>query len=107
MADEVCLPESAIAWQLRGSWGSLKEVGISLAGRGRIRGYVVYVATTNAYALIWDGRGELHVPLQRVQAVRSIHFHEDWGRPVGPPPRRQTILPWIHPGQLALDIPAT
>lgn len=97
--------ERAIAWELRGAWASRREVVVVLMPAAdrprRLRGYVQRVAATDAYALVWDGVAEAHVPLALVLAVRSPHFSapED-GDPVGPPPVR--VVRALLEGQLSL-----
>jgi hypothetical protein len=61
--------------------------------RSRIRGYVRSVAATAAFALLWDGTGDSHVPLALVRSVRKPHFNapED-GTPVVPPPPREVVI---------------
>jgi hypothetical protein len=84
--------ESQIAWELRGCWAGFREVGLSLRGGRRIRGYVTHVAVTDAFALVWDGTGDIHVPLVLVLAVHRPHFHEaTWGPAVPPPLRPEPI----------------
>lgn len=98
------LTESAAAWELRAAWAARWEVVLVVGRARRHRGYVEHVAPSSAFALLWDGRGLLHVPCSLVRAVRRPHFHEtDWGQPVGPPPEREP-LPLPMPGQLALDV---
>lgn len=103
--------EAAVAWELRGAWAGLREVVVVWAD-GRMRGYVVHVASTDAYALLWTevkvdtkGRrvlGERHVPLEIVLAVRRPHHSapED-GVAVTPPPPPEPII--TTPGQLSFD----
>lgn len=93
--------ESAVAWELRAAWAGLREVALSLPRR-RLRCYVVRVAPTDAFAVVWDGRAELHVPLARVRAVRRPHFHEGDGPALQPPPRPGDRELRQMPGQLAL-----
>lgn len=105
--NDVAYTERAAAWELRGAWGTQREVVIVMEGkRGRVRGYVEHVAASNAYALIFDGRGSAHVPLAFVATVRRPHFHEpDDGDPVPRPARApREGLPYVHPGQLSFDI---
>lgn len=97
------LPESSAAWELRGAWAAQREVALSLRGEARLRGYVTHVAPTDAFALLWDGALEVHVPCALVRAVRSPHFHEEgWGPPVAPPGARPVLE--ALPGQLAFDL---
>jgi hypothetical protein len=93
--------EAAVAWELRGSWASQRQVALVLKA-GRVRGYVEHVAATGAYALVWDGRDVVHVPLALVLAVARPHFHEDAGTLL--PRGRDPVLlgPPPHEGQLAL-----
>jgi hypothetical protein len=102
------LPEAAVAWELRGAWAAAREVVLVLgraAGRPpRVRGYVQHVAATGAFALVWDGGGESHVPLALVRAVRRPHFHEARdGGAVAPPPLRPRA-PAQLPGQLTMEL---
>lgn len=96
------LPEAAVAWELRTAWAKQRDVGLSLRGGRRVRGYVVHVAPSGAFALVWDGTGDLHVPTGVVLAVHRPHYHEpEWGAPVAPPMRGPAI-PVPMAGQLAL-----
>lgn len=63
------------------------------ADRARVRGYVRSVAPTCAYALVWDGTDDAHIPLALVRTVRRPHFSspED-GDPVTPPPPREVVV---------------
>lgn len=98
--------ERALAWDLRAAWAGGWDVGLTLRGGRRFRCRVERVAATGAFAVVWDGRGELHVPVARVLAVARPHFHEPaWGAAVTPrsSERRPTIaLPM--PGQRAFDV---
>lgn len=98
-------PESAVGWELRGAWASRREIVATLrADRPRIRGYVEHVAATDAFALIWDGAGMAHAPIERVLSIRSPHFSEPAdGEPVAPPARRRAIVTQ-PPEQLELDL---
>jgi hypothetical protein len=92
---------SAVTWQLRGAWASRREV--VLVGVD-VRGYIEHVAPTGSFALVWDGAGLIHVPADRVLAVRVPHFHEDGDTPsVAPPPPRSVHAP-PPPGQLAFNL---
>lgn len=90
--------ESAVAWDLRGALAGGWEVVLALPRRRRVRGYVTHVAPTDAFALVWDGAGELHVPLGLVRSVRRPHFHEDAGAPVARPDAPE--LPAAMAGQV-------
>ena len=93
--------EAAAAWELRAAWASGREVLLSLP-RARVRGRVEHVASTGAFALVWDGAGEVHVPCALVRSVRAAHFHEG-GEPVEPRRRGPALEP-PPPGQLALPV---
>lgn len=100
-------PESAIAWELRTEWALGREVALSLTRRPPVRGYVEHVAPSGAFILLWDGLGQLHVPVGLVAAIYRPHFHEaGWGPRVEPRaeslPRRVVQLP----NQLAFDFDA-
>lgn len=93
-----------MAWELRTAWASQREViVVCAADRQRVRGYVQHVAPTDAFALVWDGRGDAHVPLALVLAVRRPHFSapEDGGR-VEPPERPPPIV--VLAGQLQFEM---
>lgn len=96
--------EGVAAWQLRAAWVRRREVSCALVGGDRVRGYVLHVSASGAYALVWDGAGEVHVPCALVLTVRRPHFQEPLdGKPVAPPPPREAIaLP--SAGQLALAV---
>jgi hypothetical protein len=98
--------ELALAWDLRAAWAGGWNVGLTLRGGRRVRCRVERVAASGAFAVVWDGRGELHVPIARVLAVARPHFHEPaWGPAVAPRSggeRRAIALPM--PGQLAFDV---
>ncbi len=99
--------ERAAAWELRAAWARHREVVVVLDRQaGRVRGFVEHVSATNAYALVWDGHGTVHLPCALVRAVRVPHEHETaWGEPVAPPPPRSIVaLPYVHPDQLALPV---
>lgn len=93
--------EQAIAWELRGAWGSGREVSIRLNEAlhpvvPRVRGRVVFVSVTGAYALVSDGGGDpWHVPCAAVLAVRRPHFSE-------PLDRLTAERAEVFPGQLEL-----
>jgi hypothetical protein len=71
------------------------------ADRQRIRGYVVHVAPSFAFALLWDGEAEAHIPLALVLGVHRPHFLEPLdGKAVSAPPARQTIA--VMAGQMML-----
>lgn len=96
--------ERALAWDLRAAWAGGWDVGLTLRGGRRVRCRVERVAATGAFAVVWDGRGELHVPVARLLAVARPHFHEPaWGSAV---PRRSDPAPIVlaSPGQLAFDV---
>lgn len=94
--------EAAAAWELRGAWAAQREVVVT-AGRWRVRGFVAHVAPTGAFAMVWDGRDEVHVPLAQVGAVRRPHFTEPMDGAAVPRPAPRRALPML-PGQLALDL---
>lgn len=95
--------------ELRAAWATQREVIVTLsrgphtghavpdlrdapADRGTLRGYVVRVAASGAYALLWDGRAEAHVPAVLVGNVRKPYrLNAEDGSPVEPPPPRQPI----------------
>lgn len=94
--------ESEAAWELRGAWAAFREVVVSWPG-GRVRGYVQHVSATDAFALIWDGVREMHIPLVVVSNIRRPHFSEPLdGEPVPRPPERKTI--YVFSGQLEFDL---
>lgn len=91
--------EAAVAWELRGAWATQREVVVVMQGsagrtadtrdapadRARVRGYVEHVAPTDAFAKMWDGSGDVHVPIVRVATVRKPSFSEPLdGNPVAP-----------------------
>lgn len=101
---QVAYTERAAAWELRGAWATQVEVVVVLeADRGRVRGYVEHVAASNAYALIWDGIGNAHVPLSMVATVRYPHFHEPLDGERVARPEREPRIPAQIPGQLAFE----
>lgn len=103
MDDALRRRESEVAWELRGAWATLRELVVVWPG-GRVRGFVEYVAPTDAFCLMWDGRGTIHVPLGLLPSVRRPHFHEPAdGEPVVPPMIRQRV-PLPMPGQLSLPL---
>jgi hypothetical protein len=98
--------ERVCAWELRTAWALRREVVLVMGERGRVRGYVQHVAPTDAFALVWDGRGEVHLPCALVATVRRPHFSEPLdGEPVGavPVPEVRQAPPPMD-GQLALDL---
>lgn len=101
------LIERNVALELMDAWRTRREVIVVLtapragkredaphapADRSRVRGYVQSVAATCAFALLWDGVADAHIPLALVRAVRVPHFAapED-GAPVSAPPPRVVI----------------
>lgn len=96
--------ESAAAWELRGALAAVREIVVAWPG-GRVRGYVEHVSPTDAFALVWDGRSTIHVPLTLGPSVRRPHFHEDDVSEAVAPPARRVRRPMS--GQLAfvLDDP--
>jgi hypothetical protein len=94
-----------LSWDLRAAWAGGWDVGLTLRGGRRLRCRVERVAASGAFAIVWDGRGELHVPVARVLAVARPHFHEPgWA---GAVPRRESRARPIvlaPPGQLAFDV---
>lgn len=100
--------ERNVALELMAAWAKQQEVIVVLtaprgapregaldapADRSRVRGYVLSVAATCAFALMWDGADDAHIPLALVRAVRRPHFNapED-GDPVSPPPPREVLV---------------
>lgn len=93
--------EDEVAWELRGHWATLREVVVVWPG-GRVRGYVQHVAPTDAFALIWDGLRETHIPLAVVADVHRPHWTEELdGKPVSKPERH---VIFVYPGQLQFDL---
>lgn len=92
--------ESAVAWELRTAMALVREVVVVVDGdRRHVRGYVVGVAASDAFAVVWDGAGDAHFPMERILAVRRPHFSEPLdGRRVSPPSRRGVL---VLDGQLA------
>lgn len=101
----------AAGW-MRTAWGAQYEVVVALDGarpgpdipgspadRKAVRGYVEHVASTGAFALVWDGRAIAHVPMRRVMSVLRAHYSMD-GNPVSPRAREPIIM---YDGQLAFD----
>lgn len=104
-------PTPEVVWELRTAWGACRETIVILtspragvrpavpgvmgapADRARVRGYVTSVAATGAYALLWDGVGETHIPCALVADVRRPYFaNPEDGLPVTPPPPRVVIV---------------
>lgn len=100
--------ESSVAIELLAAWAAQREVIVVLmahratsridlpgapADRSRVRGYVRSVAPTCAYALVWDGIDDTHIPLALVRAIRRPYFNspED-GESVPPPPLREILI---------------
>jgi hypothetical protein len=112
--ESVAATERAVAWDLRGAWARRLEVVLVMAAdRERLRGYVEHVASTGAFALVWDGSHAVHAPLALVRAVRrptafqpghAQHEPAD-GEPVGQPRQRAPAIPAPMPGQLSFDFP--
>lgn len=97
--------EADCAWELRGHWATLREV-VVVWPDGRVRGYVEHVTPTDVFALVWDGRATVHVPLGLLPAVRQPHFDEPLdGNAVSPPPswRERMTVPHVA-GQLAFRL---
>lgn len=63
------------------------------ADRSRVRGYVRSIAPTCAFALMWDGTDDAHIPLALVRAVRRPYFdNPEDGEHVTPPPPREVVV---------------
>lgn len=102
---ELIRQEAAAAWELR--LRSLRGTETVLAlerGEPRLRGYVVAVSATGAFADVDDARWEepRRVLIADVEAIRTPHFHEE-----GPEPPRSRPVRWRgrepeFPGQLRL-----
>lgn len=93
--------EDRLAWELRGYMVTLREIVVAWPG-GRIRGYVQYVAPTDAFTLIWDGLRETHIPVLIISSIRRPHYHEPLdGKPVERPQRH---VIFVYPGQLQFDL---
>jgi hypothetical protein len=97
---------------MRTAWGAQYEVVVALkdarpgpdipgspADRKTVRGYIEHVASTGAFALMWDGGSIVHVPTQRVMGVLRTHYSME-GKPVSPREREPIIM---YNGQLAFD----
>jgi hypothetical protein len=70
---------------MQGAHAGTVDVRDAPADRARVRGYVEHVAASSAFAKLWDGSGDVHVPLVRVASVRRPHFNEPLdGSPVTP-----------------------
>lgn len=73
--------------------GKKQDAPYAPADRSKVRGYVQSISATWAFALVWDGTGQAHVPLALVRAIRipfMINNPED-GEPVAAPPPRGVI----------------
>jgi hypothetical protein len=93
--------ENVVAGRLRVHMVLLDEV-VLVWPDGRVRGYVDYVAMSDAFCLVWNGEDFIHVPLGLLPTVRKPHFHEDGQEPkVALPPRRVRVPVQLE-GQLEL-----
>lgn len=102
MSGEPARLEAALAWDLRGAWAGGWPVACTTRDGARLLGRVEHVAATCAFALLWDGREQVHVPVALLRSVRRPHFHEDGPAPA--PRARAPRLELPHPGQLAIPV---
>lgn len=103
MSYELDRDEQAYAWELRAAWALGRVLVLSLDERcviPRVRGTVCRVATTGAFVLMDDGRGDpVHVPCALIRAIRRPHFSE----PNDAEPHQLTLDDEL-PGQLSFEV---
>lgn len=67
-----------MAWELRTAWAKRTKVALVIdADITHVQGIVKRVSPTDAFVLMDDGKSDfIHIPINRIQAVRKPHFHE-------------------------------
>lgn len=100
-AREPARAPDALAWDLRAAWAGGWQVVATTRRGARVRGLVEHVAPTGAFALLWNGAAEVHVPVGALRSVRRPALGERDG--TGPVRRRRRAPIAMPARQLAFD----